>query len=585
MQTISVAAMDWYIVCVILIIVSIIAGVQLFWSTDEGFGSFLRLYSSGQNEGYEDVGSLASGAFIGKFFPKRGDIGEFEEEAGYRRDDRYAAVYADVQNLGANMDFCRMVEPEGGGPKDAFFACALAGTENLSGTTYRTETVGEGFERSRDDYMSEPVTKGRQNYCRIVKTADGNFEALCRRALDRRFGKKDVPDVAPPARISRLLNFYTDVMIWLRFRDDMVDYARNLMVMRNGGISIDEKPLKPDETTEGLRFDGINQFLRLGENQSLEFGEGNISLRSMRAISFWVKFDRFTNNAHIFDFGSGAGKDNVFCGIIGRGNPTVNRSDIRDLLCDTGVLPTQPSGQQPVFTSPYDSPSSGCVQAAGGGCASKLTDGAELMRPQTLMVDSPANVDDWSCPAPEVVGRRMAPLQPKALPQGVAQTADIIYEIWDRRQRKMQMKVSNAVTLGQWTHITITATNNDAFRPDLAIYINGAQATTKPSGFLPQTSYTTHNYLGKSNWADQTSQYDNRDELFAGHLFDFRAYQAPMSFEKIMETLKWGSGQLGIPVPGALPSDKRARAGDAVVPVNELPNYIPLEKQKFTLDE
>lgn len=567
--------MDWYIICIILVIVSIVAGVQYFWSA-EGF----------ENEG----GPLAAGSFIGKYFPKRGDIGEFDEEAGFRRDDRYAAVYADVQNLGANLDFCRMVEPEGGGPSDAFFACALAGTENLSGTTYRTETVAEGFERSRDDYMSEIPADGykkkggRQNYCRIIKTADGTFEALCRRALDRRFGKKDVPDPAPPARIARLLNFYTDIMMWLRFRDDMVDYARNLMVMRNGGISINEKPLKAGDATEGLHFDGVNQFLRLGENQSLEFGDSNISLKSMRAVSLWVKFDRFTNNAHIFDFGNGAGKDNVFLGIVGRGNPTVNKDDIRDLLCDTGVLPTQPSGQQPVFTSPYDEPSSGCVQAAGGGCASKLTDGAPLMRPQTLMVNSSANVDEWSCPAPEVVGRRMPPLQPRALPKGVAKTADIIYEIWDRRQRKMQIKVNNAVTLGQWTHIVVTAENNDAFRPDIAIYINGAKATMKPAGFLPQTSYTTHNYIGKSNWADQTSQFDNRDELFAGSLFDFRTYFAPMSFEKIMETLKWGAENLVIPVPGSLPIPKD-RAGDKVVPVNELPNYIPVAEQSFTLHD
>jgi hypothetical protein len=551
--------MDYYILCVLLVIIVIVVGVHFYWIADdeEGFA----------NEEY---------SFVKKFFPVRGDVGEYEEESGFTRDPRYFAGYADVQSLGANLDFCRMVVPDGtSDPKESFFACALAGTENLSGTSYRTETVGEGLKRSRDDYMSEPV-QGRQNYCRIIKTADGNFQPMCRRALDRRFGKKDIIDAKPIKRIATLLDFYENVVTWLRLRDDMVDYAQNLIVMKGGNISIDETPNPP--TTEGLSFNGIDQFLRLGENQSLEFGT-NINLRGLRAVSLWVRFDEFTNNAHIFDFGNGAGKDNVFLGIVGRGNATVNTDTIRRLLCaDQNTVPEPPSGQQPVFTSPWDEVSAGCVQAAGGGCTGKYTDGAPLMRPQTLMATTAANVDEFTCPGFEVEGRRMKPLQPRALPKGgPAKTADLIYEVWDRTQRKMQIKVSNAVTLGEWTHIVITATNDDAFRPDIAIYVNGTMAATKPSGFLPQTNYVTHNYIGKSNWSSVTSQYENKDELFKGSLFDFRMYAAPLSFEKIIKTINWGTELLGIAKPRALPADVLARAGPGVVPLNELPNYQPLD--------
>lgn len=553
--------MDYYILCVLLVIVVIVVGVHFYWIADD-------------EEGFED-GDLKQNSFVKKFFPVRGDVGEYEEESGFTREARYFAGYADVQNLGANLDFCRMVTPEGNdSPKESFFACALAGTENLSGTSYRTETVGEGFKRSRDDYMSSPV-QGRQNYCRILKTADGNFQPMCRRALDRRFGKKDIVDSKPIKRIATLLDFYEGIVAWLRLRDDMVDYAQNLIVMKGGGIKIDETP--NPSITEGLTFNGIDQFLRLGENQSLEFGN-NISLRGMRAVSLWVRFDEFTNNAHIFDFGNGSGKDNVFLGIVGRGNATVSTDSVRRFLCaDETTVPEPPSGQQPVYSSPWDEVSAGCVQAAGGGCTGKYTDGAQLMRPQTLMVTTAANVDEFTCPGFEVEGRRMKPLQPRELPKGgPAKTADLIYEVWDRTQRKMQIKVSNAITLGKWTHIVITATNDDAFRPDIAIYVNGTINATKPSGFLPQTNYTTHNYIGKSNWSSVTSQYENRDELFKGSLFDFRMYDTPLSFEKIIQTIDWGTEALGIAKPTELAADVLARAGPGVVPINELPNFQPL---------
>jgi hypothetical protein len=566
--------MDTLIVAAILIVV-ITLGYYYYMGSDE-------------EEGFTD--ELTKGSYVSRFFPRRGDVGEFGEEVGFQRDDRYFADYADIQRLGTANDFCRMVEPEGSkDPKQAFFACALAATENLSGTSFRTESVGEGLKRSRDDYMNDTAKSGRQDYCRILKQGDGSFQPMCRRALDTRFAKKDTVDPSPPPQITTLLNFYDGIIMWLRLRDDMVDYAQNLLVQKAGGITVPEKPLKPTETTEGLAFNGVDQFLRLGENRSLEFGggAGAIALRSMRAVSFWVYFDEFTNNAHIFDFGSGAGKDNVFLGIVGRGNPTVSTSSVRDLLCgDNDTLPKGPSGQQPVYSDGFAAIPSGCLETAEGGSTAKgFTDGAKLVRPQKLMQDSAANCDEYTCPAPEIVGRRMAPLQPRALAQGSPISADLIYEVWDAQQRKMQIKASNAVKLKTWHFVVITATNNDAFRPDLSIRVDGAELVKKPGGFLPQSDFTTHNYIGKSNWSSATSQYENRDELFKGRLFDFRTYQTPMSFEKQQASMKWGAANLGIPVPGSPKKGRQSKYMQDVIPVNELSNFESIDKQRYTIGD
>ncbi len=501
--------MDKYLVIVILTFVILAVGA--------------RIYSYAAEEGFLDSPQQSASAFMSRFLPMRGDVGVYDEEAGYRRDPRFFAGYADVQRIGVNHDFCRMIEPDGSDdPQKAFFACALAGTENLSGAEFRTETVRQGFKRSRDDYMRDTLKIGRQDYCRILRQADGTFQPMCRRAGERRFGKQDFLDPNPPKAIQTMLDFYDGVMMWLRMRDDLVDYAGNLLVSQTGDIKINEEP--NPSVTEGLTFNGIDQFLRLGDNQSLELGD-QVSLRSMRAVSVWVYFEEFTNNAHIFDFGNGSGKDNVWLGIAGRGSPSIQSCNIRPPGCgDQSTVPEPPSGQQ-------------CVQE---------------VRPQHLMATSRANVDDFLCPLFETTGKRVAPLIPRQQPKGkddTAKMADLVYEIWDARDRKMRINIPCAVPLKQWTHITVTAVTNDAFRPDIKVYINGIQSAFYPSGFLPQTSFMTHNYLGKSNWANVTSQYENRDELFKGKMFDFRTYNTIMGEKKIQETIKWGTKLLGIPMP------------------------------------
>ena len=147
--------------------------------------------------------------------------------------------------------------------------------------------------------------------------------------------------------LKMLLNFYEGIVFWLRLRDDMLDYAKNLTVARAGNIHIQEFPPNPP-VTEGLSFNGIDQFLRIGDTKDLTFGDV-VHLRYLRATSFWVYFEEFTNNAHIYDFGNGPNKDNVFVGIIGRGNEGPQTDILQKPVCDdqaTNTIPAAPSGQQ-----------------------------------------------------------------------------------------------------------------------------------------------------------------------------------------------------------------------------------------------
>jgi hypothetical protein len=472
------------------------------------------------NEGFSDLVAVGDTAFWAKWLPRRGDVGlnPTEEQGGYIRDIRYFAGYTDVQRLGVDHDFCRMVQAEED-PTDKFFACALGGTEGLSTVKYRTPAVKDGFEISRDDYMHDIYKEGRSAYCRILKTGQDTFEAKCNPAGDVSFKSSMVVDPAPPADIQLLLTFYEGVVFWLRLRDDMLDYAKNLTVAKAGDITIEENPPNPP-TTEGLAFNGRDQFLRIGDSPDLSFGD-IVQLKYLRAMCFWVYFDEFTNNAKVFDFGNGAGKDNVFVGIMGRGNAGPQTDEILKPTClDQAIttVPSPPSGQQ---------------------CTLEQS-------PETAMITSSANINLWSCPKPELFGKIMKPIQPKAAPAGEAKTADLVYEVWDSQMRKLHIQIKNAIPLRKWVHITITTGNNDAFKPDLKVYRNAKLIHTEGAAWLPQTNYTTNNYIGKSNWMNATSPYENADELFKGKLFDLRGYRTSMNEKKVKDTYKWGKNLLGL---------------------------------------
>jgi hypothetical protein len=390
-----------------------------------------------------------------------------------------------------------------------FFACALGGTEGLSSVQYRTPAVKDGFQISRDDYMNDPLHEGRAGYCRILKTGTDQFEAMCNPATDTGFKSSMITDGSPPPEIQRLLSFYEGIVFWLRFKDDMVDYAKNLTVQTAGSLTIDEVP---KTTTRGLEFNG-SQYVRIGDTADMSFGD-IVQLRYVRAFSFWVYFDEFTNNAKIFDFGS-QGKSSVFCGIVGRGNPTMSQDGLSSQCEATKTLPTSPSGTQ----------------------------GTREVSPQQAMWQSSADVNRWDCPDPAITGRIMEP-QKGTVPATVPQTADLLYEVWDERQRKLHIQVKNVFPLKKWTHVVITALSMDAMKPDVAVYVNGEQKHREDGAWLPQTNYTASNYLGRSNTADATSQYQNRDELFKGRMFDVRGYRTIMTEKKIADTMEWGEALL-----------------------------------------
>lgn len=442
----------------------------------------------------------------------RSDVGPGREHMGYIQDRRYLAQYADVQRFRLNKDFCRVVESD----KETFFACALAGTMGTSPYEFRTKATKDGFRLSRDDYMRDILGDGRDAYCRILKFKDSSYQPLCARALETSFHDRDEIDPDPPETIKTLLEFYSGCQMWLRFRDDMLDYVSNTTLQYAGNLAISQIP-RPS-VTRGLYFNGVDQFVRLGDAEDLTLGN-KIKMRTVRAFSVWVYFDEFTNNAHIFDFGDGPGRNNVFMGILGKGEAGDEPAELRPgPMCTETTVPTGATGAQWV----------------------------PEMSPQALL--EMTNPEEYDCKGFEVTARRLPPSEARRRPKptGPASRATLLFEIWDSRLRKVQIKVNRAVPLKKWTHIVVTAANMDAMRPDLHVWINGNLQFVQESGYLPQAQLTSHNYLGKSNWANDQSEYELRDELFKGSMFDFRMYSSPMSEAKIKRTLQWGMGMLGL---------------------------------------
>lgn len=530
------------------------------------------------SEGFQSLSPVpfySKPSYFSQFVSKNTVANPMKEEGGYIMDGRYFHDYTDVQRLGVNQDYCRVIVPKAGGTLDSegkriisaeaigasasgkdqrtlsadvkkssgpdvdeslsFLACALGGTDGKSTTVYKSNTVAQGFKLSRDDYMRDIMKDGRSAYCRILKATDGSYQPMCRKALDVGFDDRDVADPLPPDDIKTLLNFYQGCSMWLRLRDDMKDYVNSVQVYTGGSLAIDETP-RPSPTY-GLSFDGVQQFLRIADAPDLTLGSV-VKLRTTRAFSVWAYFDEFTNNAHIFDFGDGAGRNNTFLGILGKGDPQVGGgAEIRPLLCGTGsTVPEGKTGQQRV----------------------------QEVSPQEFMKTTAANVDEYIDIDQQVEARILEPSTVRMpSPTGPSNKATLHYEVWDSQQRKMNIKVNSIIPLKQWVHIAITAITEDAARPDIGVFVNGEMVFVQPSGFLPQAISTTNNYLGKSNWTDNTSTYELRDELFSGKLFDFRVYKTRMSDTKIRQTIRWGQELLGI-----LPTDLSAttpqrRAEDA----------------------
>jgi hypothetical protein len=451
-------------------------------------------------------------------FIKRTDIDDATEEGGYARDPRFFSGYMDVQRLGEKKDYCRMVFPDGGKEDESFFACALAGTDGLTSVSYRTKSVHDGFKRSRDDYINRIRQDGRDAYCRILKTTDGVYAPMCLTAEDKQFGDSNFLDTNPPDDIKVLVDFYRGCRMWLRFKDDMLDYITGNTILQVAGTP---KVSSPKEKPIGIQFNGTDQFIRFGDSSDLSFGNGG-SLRSVRAFSVWVKFDEFTNNAHIFDFGNGSGVDNVFLGILGKGDGDSAGNTIRgDSACKDSTVP--------------DGPNSGAQFCPE-------------IRVQDLFKVSTGNINDFDCTGPEVMPdpTKGKPIDTrhKYSDTGLKESATLLYEVWDSKLRKLQIKINRAIPKGEWTHIAITAKNMDALSPTILVYINGEETYSQENGCLPQNAITSKNYLGKSNWTDIAEEYELRDELLRGSIFDFRMYNTALSKNRIKAIHHWGKSKL-----------------------------------------
>lgn len=451
------------------------------------------------------------GNILTNMIRRRDDVGVGLEHGGLTQDPRYFRGYADVQRYGVKFDFCRMLTQ--GAADTTFFACALAGTTGDS-AGFRTKSIRDGFKMSRDDYMRDIIGDGRDAYCRILKQNDQTYQPMCLRSQDNGFSANDEMDSNPPESIVTLMEFFGGCEVWMRFYDDMLDYTGKTIIQYAGGMKIDQRP--NPSVTQALYFNGLDQFVRFGDTSELSLGNV-VRMRSIRAFSVWVKFDKFTNNAHIFDFGDGPGVNNTWLGILGKGD---NPDDIRpQSSCPETTVPAEKSGAQ--F--------------------------CQEMTPQDLYAISAADVNAYTCPGMEMYPKKVDPIQTKkVVPVSNAKRATLQYEVWDKKLRKMQVKINGAIPVDKWTHIVITAKTMDAMRPDVDIYVNGELLYTQEAGYLPQAKVTSNNYLGKSNWTNDFSGYELRDELFNGSMFDFRMYSTNLSEAKIKRTLQWGMKKLGL---------------------------------------
>ena len=129
---------------------------------------------------------------------------------------------------------------------------------------------------------------------------------------------------------------------------------------------------------------------------------------------------------------------------------------------------------------------------------------------------------------------------------GPHKRATMIYEVWNGKLRMQHIKVQAAFKRRQWTHVCITTSSSDGVRPGLQIWVDGAKMAENDSAHLPQVAKTTNNYIGKNNWQNDSSTYENRAELFKGSIFDLRAYSKQMTQDKLKKTIKWGKLRLGI---------------------------------------
>lgn len=419
--------------------------------------------------------------------PIRSDVASATtEESGFARDPRYAAQFADVQNNGIAGDFCRAVSRRNQ-PDSLQIACALATRVGMNTVEYTSPTVKQGFRMCRDDYWRDVNEDGRMDYCRILKDeGTGEWSPMCAVTTATGIGPREVRDTSPPPAIQDLLEAYTDIVTWFRFRDDTEDYAKNTVIAVNGRPTIPQ--LIAPTVTSGVQFNRgapskgpFPDFLRWGEKGTMQLDQ-EVKPSEIRAISFWVYWDSFEPDARIFEShnGDGAGqskKDLAWFGI----DPYAG---VKELPAMKPPRVAYPAAELPAAE----------VYALG-------PPRVEPMRP----VDS------------------ALPLNPM---EELQNQASYVFELWDDRQRVIRLIAPQAAKAKKWQHIAITTTEKSSWWCVWQIWVDGVLAIESGESRGISALYLKNNILGKN---------------FRGCLQDFRVYRAPIPASKIRSAMKWSS--------------------------------------------
>lgn len=430
---------------------------------------------------YETVGFKVVERFTN---PVRSDIGfstdGWTEPGGYVRDLRYKEAIVDVQGFGSPTDFCRAVRKVRD-PESLQISCALGRRDGMNVLEYNTQTKGEGFRFSRDDYWKTAV--GGSQYCRILKDTQsptGEWISSCAVAGRSGFKSSEVIDTDPPEAIQTLLRAYQHCLVWFRWHDDREDYAQNADVMAVG--SPEFPTLVGADVSRGLQLNRtlskpLTDYLRWGEHDTLELHQ-TISPRQIRAVAFWIWWDRMDANATI----------------VGCGNPsnTVQRKDRFAIGIDGGADILDPAPISLSRTPPAQELSPELIQSIG-----------QLTEP---------------------------PLRPPSQEHKQTQSATYFFEIWDEEQRifRLNAPMGSAKT-NEWQHVVLTTTDATAWWPTWQLWINGVEVAEKKDGRLSPAMVLRDNFIGRG---------------VRGCLKDFRVYNAPMTKDKIVEAIAWSKPRL-----------------------------------------
>jgi hypothetical protein len=408
--------------------------------------------------GYIISETLGSKLREGFAIPRRMDIGATyegwtHEETGYIRDIRYAETYTDVQKNGVAADFCRAVYKKGD-PASLHIACALATREHMDTMEYKSSSIKDGFRFSRDDYWRDVNGDGRMDYCRILRDEDtGGFISTCAISTAERIGPREERDTEPPPVIRQLLESYEDCLVWFRFQDDTVDYAGNAVLEYHGRPEIPTliHPLK----TRGIQFNRYSpeapekvgpptDYFTWGERGNLHLDQ-DIAPSQIRAISFWIWLDSFTNTTRVMECSNPSSKtvkDLVWIGVESTG---------RNLL--------------PALPNTVDDPALE-LRADEVYRLGQQVEPVRVPDRRQLLQNTNTNQSTW------------------------------VFEIWDQEQPIMRLSAPHTARTGKWQHVAITTTDSTSWWPTWQIWIDGVKQAEKKDGRLIPALYLTQNKLG-----------------------------------------------------------------------------------------